>query len=1831
MTQRESFRRFAWGKSARAAGTEFRPARAVSASRAALLFGTALGCSIAVFAASAPTKAFAADECGPNDPGADTNTCTPGAYPTIEYLGGDDLTVVLPGPSTVADGVVQTGTGSQTFTAQDGTTIYGVTDTAVIVSAFNSADPAIATVTVDDVSASAGLRAIDVDGYDAAFLTINGDVDSTAAFANTVEVTSQYGVVVVNNGSVSAFAGTGFDVISASSIQGSVNVFNGGSIYGAGTNQYGIDAYSGGGDVSDTVTVTNNGGVTMVGDGATAIAVTTNAGTAQVVNNGSISTDGDAAYGINVYADEGSILVTNNGDITTGAGVNGGVYAYGIRAVSDDGSVFVTNGEGGTINTYGAGADGVYANAGGTGDVSVTNAGFIATEGNGADGVYAYSFGGDVVIDNSATVTTSGDDAHGLYGWTGDASGGAATITNSGEVTTTGDGSIGIYAWSYNADATVTNSGVISTGDDLAGTGSVAHGVYAYSEDGDAIIVNTGEGQVATAGDSADALRAYSYSGNASVTNAGTVITAGDFAYGIYAYSYNGGTVTATNSGSISTGGDFAYGVYAYANGGGAVSVTNSGSVTTLGDDAVGLYGGGDTGTVTIVNSGAVSTAGEDAVGVLALTDGNILITNSGSVTTTGAGTFPYGSQGIVAISGAGTVTVNGGGDVTTSGLESTAVLVTGVGDVTVVQDDITTSGDYSDGVYATSSAGNVSVTTGDVVTNGDSSAGIAVVAAQDATVSFGSVTTNGDIVITVDDMGTPGDTTDDVTTYGPSSFGVAVFAGDDISITGGAVDTDGYGATGVGAVTYSGDVVINVGPVQTDGDDADGVFARAAGGYVSGSGFLEGNATITVAGVTTTGDSADGVDVLVGGGDATVTSTGPISTSGANSYGVRAVALSFTYVDDNGTPGDPTDDVTLYSPSDVVITVGSVTTTGLGSTAIYGSSQEGDVTITAGAITTSNARGIVATAGDDVVITRSGAMNTGAFAGITAMAGDDINVTNTGPITTTGVNAYGIHAMTATGDIVITNSGAITTSGAGAHAIYAEGGTGSVTITNTGALTTSGADAYGIQADTTTGAITINNGAAITTTGTDAKGIHADSDTGVILITNSGNITTSGGGGYAYGIHANSDGNVGVTNTGVITTSGVGAHGIYADSNQNNAFVVNNGTINTSGADAYGIYAWANNGVLTITSNVVNTTGAGSIGVYGWSGDGTTITSTNVTTTGANATGIYGRADTGAVVITSGTVNTSGAGADAIFGYAVTGPVTVTVNTRADSAQAAGVRTDAETTSTINVAAGAVVEGGTAGIQALSVTGTTITNAGTIRSSTAGNFALDVDGGAATITNSGTITGSIDLTDNADTTTNSGTSTAVGTSQFGGGADVFTNTGANAVVTVFGGTATFNDLETFNNNGGRIDMRDGAVNDIFDLSDATFNATGNSRLQIDVDLDSAGPGADLLRVGTAGTGSTTIEIADLTTGLALNFAGVRVVDAGTADGNEFVLGGTADQGFVYYNLSFDAATDDFFLQALPDSEVFQMLGVGAAAGDFWNRSGDAWSARMMEIRDSNWGGSPTRSEGSEWWMQGYGGGEEFTRSQTFTFGSFSTTENLSTESDYRGFQMGVDTLTGNFLWGVTAGFADQETEFADGNSFDLTGFNVGVYAGLMSGPFFVNGLVKGDFYEAEANFGTVPLLQDMDASSIGAKGEVGFRFGGQGLFLEPSASLAWVDSDVTGFDFDGASFDFGDNKSLLGKAGARIGGTFGSGSLQLTPYVGAYWVDELEGENDVTFTTTGDDITFVGDARESHGQAVFGFTAQSWYGLEGFLKGTANFGDETEGFSTRLGVRWRW
>jgi len=1849
--------------------------RKLDASRASLMFGTALGVSIAIFAAS-PQQAWAADECGADVASVATCTGAGNPYPTgIDYTAdaGEDITVVLTGTVDVITGTDDGVTATNNNGDATGATIE-IDAGATITSALDGADAIVtggtgnAYIYNDGVIAAAdrGLFAYSFggDAYATNTGAINMDGTASAAPFTAAIVTNGGFSSIDNSGDLTVVGGAG-DVIAvgayAYSFFGS-SVGNSGAvdITNTGGAAIGLEAYS----VLGYADVNNSGDITIDSSGAATgiaaisalqfdAATITNTADLDVTSTGGAAR-GDVAYGYTADVEQ-------TGNVT----VNGATSAYAIEVdtyLGNDLGTAIVNVTGDLNATAGTGfAEGVDIYAGG--DVTVTVDGAItATSGAGAYGVFAVSYYGDVNVTVDSVDLTAVTAGAGVDVFAGGFDGAADATVSAGDITVTGAGVEGIEVDAINGNATVT-AGDIST----AGVGAEGVDSYAFLDS----TVTTGD--ITTTGTGSDGVHNYSFAGDTSTT-VGDVTTTADDSYGVYAYAFLGGSDV--NAGDINTSGVGSTGIFAY---GYTYASVTADSVTTTGNNAEGVEAL-SVGSV-VIDTNLVVTSGNSSTGIDAISGDSYVLVNSGTVNTTGDD-----SDGIFAAS-LGTdatdyVTVNSDA-ITTDGLNSDGIVAYAyAGDVTVDSGTIDTLGGNSYGIYAYAYLGDVDVTSDAVTTAGINSDGVWGKAYFGyATIDSGSVDTDGD-----------------------NSIGIYAYGYTGVNVTSDSVQTDGNNSGGIRALSAGGPVTVDSGTVATLGDGSIGIFAYGYGGT-----------TVTSDTVTTDGLGSEGIVALDLLGPVSVTS-GSVDTLGDYSTGIRAGSFYDVTVDSGTveTSGQSSVGIYAYSVGGAVLGDGSVDVT-FDSVVTHGDAYyQGSVYLPAYQVTlyyyATSSNGIVATAGTGEVSVVGGDVTTyGTGAeGIIASGFGDVFVDVDDVVThgdallnyayTAGATDYyrgaiGIDATVTGGDVTV-YADTVTTYGDEATGIVAVGNAyyDSVSTTFSGdtlvgvnSVVTHGDNADGIVASNSGGNVDVFvNSVETYGDGSDgivaaAVGYYDSANVQTIYgdaYVSAGSVTTHGD--DAFGIYAISRAGDAIVNAYTVHTYGDGATGIYAaafnyydssagaEQNLHGDVDVTVGSVTTEGDFANGVEAYAEGGNIDIDAGTVVTFGDFSDGIvayaayYGpdpvlltyYSGD-VTVTADNVTTFGDFSDGINAYAGGGDVNIYAGNVLTYGLGSDAIYagtgGLDVNNTDNVYVNTTGDvfSYYGTGIRVNSAGYSTIQVDSTSNVYGYVWGIDSASVDGTYIYNDGTISGYL--GAAINVDGGAASIYNDGFIYGYVNLTDNNDYLYNSGTWEAYGTSQFGLGADEVANEGVVGFSRYQGAasTTTFAGLENFNNFG-VVTGVDGQAGDVLNISGNFFGGNnpltpGTETSELDLDVQLGGPGsiADRLVIGSA-SGATEIvpnDVLGASPG-ALNFGGILVVDsANPAEvGTEFTMA-NVDKGFIEYSLIFDAANDNWLIVGLPDQEVFELLGAMSSSQDFWKRSGDAVTARWQEIRDaSSTGGASAgpggmgRSDGWELWMQAHGGDESFDNAESFAFNGFTFATDLTADSDWRGFQFGFDNLQGNMLWGLTMGFNQQETKFDfDANSFDTEGWNVGGYFGWASNGFFLNGLVKGDFFSQDANFHTMPSIFSFDGVTWGAQGELGYRWEGDSWFFEPIAAISWNTTSLDSVTTAGATIDFDDSTSFRGKAGARIGGTWGSGDVVWTPYIGAYYVDEWEGDNALTFTTGPTSITFNDQGRGAYGLADFGVTFQTFYGLEGFVKGEWNFGGDADGGAARLGARWRW
>jgi outer membrane autotransporter protein len=195
-----------------------------------------------------------------------------------------------------------------------------------------------------------------------------------------------------------------------------------------------------------------------------------------------------------------------------------------------------------------------------------------------------------------------------------------------------------------------------------------------------------------------------------------------------------------------------------------------------------------------------------------------------------------------------------------------------------------------------------------------------------------------------------------------------------------------------------------------------------------------------------------------------------------------------------------------------------------------------------------------------------------------------------------------------------------------------------------------------------------------------------------------------------------------------------------------------------------------------------------------------------------------------------------------------------------------------------------------------------------------------------------------------------------------------------------------------------------------------------------------------------------------------------------------------------------------------------------------------------------------------------------------------------------------------------------------------MRGGSVGAYLTYENGGLFTDFLVKADFltirHTADGATATT------NGRAIGAIADVGYRMNGGEVFVEPMATLAYVNTTTGAFTLLGTDVSFPDGNSLLGRLGMRVGsGAVVNAEHRIETYLTASVWNEFLGGDAATIVGLGGDPVTVTNAgiglyfEVGAGVEVAGLTN----GVSGFLRGDFQFGDTIRGGSGRGGVRVNW
>jgi outer membrane autotransporter protein len=480
-------------------------------------------------------------------------------------------------------------------------------------------------------------------------------------------------------------------------------------------------------DITAPEVTLNSGNLTALGDGSTALSVTTNGGAGSgginATTDGNINSAGGPAVVLsstNAAGDQNVGLTLNAGNtITSGNGDAVNISTAGLGGVNANlaGPVSATGGAGiighqlnsagaGNVSvTTGAGAitgvGGILAMNDGTGGVSIT-AGAGLVDGTTLAGIYAAS--------NNASSTGNVSVTVGSGGATGD-NGVVATTMGTGAVSvTTGTGLVtGTSGASPAIGATINNAASTSNLTVNIGTGGVAGNLAGVSA------ITQGSGAVSVT--SAGAINAATGVGiNTMATTGGTTINlAGgsvNGATGGIQASSGGGAIAVTLSGGADVSTTSGIGINLASNGG-AQTVTIGGGSVVGGPTAINSVVGSS---LTVANAGtlgvpggvAVSTDGLAATSITNQTGGilngrvnlsqfNDSVTNGGTWNAAGAQNFLTGTDAVNNQSGG---VLNTAAGTTFDGLESLSnsgtITTTGTLDFIGVRTTLTNSGTFN-------------------------------------------------------------------------------------------------------------------------------------------------------------------------------------------------------------------------------------------------------------------------------------------------------------------------------------------------------------------------------------------------------------------------------------------------------------------------------------------------------------------------------------------------------------------------------------------------------------------------------------------------------------------------------------------------------------------------------------------------------------------------------------------------------------------------------------------------------------------------------------------------------------------------------------------------------------------------------------------------------------------------------------------------------------------------------------------------------------------------------------------------------------------------------
>ncbi|MBL8576305.1 MAG: autotransporter domain-containing protein [Mesorhizobium sp.] len=513
-----------------------------------------------------------------------------------------------------------------------------------------------------------------------------------------------------------------------------------------------------------------------------------------------------------------------------------------------------------------------------------------------------------------------------------------------------------------------------------------------------------------------------------------------------------------------------------------------------------------------------------------------------------------------------------------------------------------------------------------------------------------------------------------------------------------------------------------------------------------------------------------------------------------------------------------------------------------------------------------------------------------------------------------------------------------------------------------------------------------------------------------------------------------------------------------------------------------------------------------------------------------------------------------------------------------------------------------------------------------------------------------------------------------------------FNSFGLNGMLFIDGGTSTFNNAGTFNvrgltamiglddiNNSGVTNMRDGHAFDGI-ITTGNFNGSGNSTLRFDAQLTPGGY-ADLLVVGGDVNGVTTLDIEDLVGGpgeyISNDDAILFALVGGDTDSSNFTTNGGISKGFFTYDaylretpqewINF-LGMDEWVIASTENNRSFELPVISYGAQQMWQTSTGAWSDRTADLRaafgGTGFGGGgadavvepmePAVASGSITpgvWGRMYGATQSRDFSNTVAppigLDGFDTTFDNNFEQNIYGVMAGIDfgkesvTDRGGQAWlfGIYGGYSGSNLSFDNSDTdVDYTAGSIGAYVTYLNGGLFVDATIKADFGKMDYSSGGDSGSADF--TSVGGVIDTGYRMTmASGFYIEPKATLAYVNTSFDNLQVFGTDVAFNDGDSLRGRLGARVGSSIDRSGTLIEPYVEASVWNEFDGDYAATFFSNSTGFVPGFDAEGVYGEVALGASfLNAGNGWSGFGRGAVQFGaDSALGLTGNLGVRKAW